>query len=112
MSMEKIITKSVKFYHKDSESVCEPRLRSNLLKHIRWSKDKDTVWSGSPYESHVLCNAEFRHSFFYFIGEVLGAEDISNLYERINGVVQRLTLYDRNYNTNLQHVVKDLQITI
>ena len=85
MSVEKIITKTMKFYHKDSESVYEPRLRSKLLKRIRWSKHKDTVWSGSPYESHVLQDAEFRHSFFYFIGEkILGDEDISNLYERIN----------------------------
>ena len=43
MSVEKIITKTMKFYHKDSESVYEPRLRSKLLKRIRWSKHKDTV---------------------------------------------------------------------
>ena len=106
--MEKIIAKSVKFYHKDSESVYEPRLRSKLLRRIRWSKDM--VWLGSPYESHVIQDAEFLHSFFYFIGErILGNEDISNLYERINGVEQRLTLFDKYYDTNLR---RHLQITI
>ena len=67
MSIEKIIAKSVTFCHKDSESVYEPCLRSKLLKHIRWSKDKDTVWSGSPYESHMLQDAEFGHSFFILL---------------------------------------------
>ena len=86
MIIEKIIVKSVTFCHKDSESVYEPCLRSKLLKHIRWSKDKDTVWSGSPYESHVT-GCGILPFLFYFIGEkILGDEDISNLYERINGV--------------------------
>ena len=41
----------------------------------------------------------------------MGDEDISDLYERINGVEQRLTLFDQSYDTNLC-VVKDLQIMI
>ena len=86
----------MKFYHKDSESAYERRLRSKFLKHIIWSKDKDMVWLGSPYESCVTgCGISLLLFLFY------GREDFANLYERINGVVKRLTLFDKYYDTNL-----------
>ena len=121
--VDKIITKTVKFYHQDAVYGLKANPRNAEIYQYNDRADKDVITSSLSYSTANLTLTTDRVPplgsgrdpiMDYFLKEhILGDnEDVSVLYPTINGVEQKLTLFDNDYDTTTRRTVKDLNIRI
>ena len=121
--VDKIIAKTVKFYHEDAVYGLKATPRNAEIYWYSDNADKDVIKASYTYSTLNLRLTSDRVPGMgsgrdpivdYFLKErIMGDnEDVSVLYPTINGVEQKFTLFDNDYDITTRWLVKDLTTRI